>query len=754
MTDPGSVLKAPPPSFDEADAERIASQVFGVEGIATALRSERDQNFRIGDSWVLKLSNAGEDNDVLAMENAAMAHVLAADAHLPVPRLREAQAGGTIATVDGHFARMVELMPGELLAAADLSDAHLRGFGSTSARLGRAFRGFYHPAAGRVIQWDLRHAPALRALLDHCDPDDRELADGVLTRWERDVAACFSTLRAQVVHGDLSLDNALFGDGAQVSGVIDFGDTVHTAVLCDLAVALVSTMAGRDDPLRAGALVLDAYDAMTPLEPQELELLPLFIQMRLATSLVISAWRTDLYPDNSEYIASDSPRFRTLLTELVELGAEATAAALLTREDTPALVERRRRAFGPAMQSLTYERPIHMVSANGVWMTDAQGRRYLDAYNNVPVVGHSHPRVVEAIARQARLLNTNMRYLHGAAVELAERLLATVPPEIDTCLFVNSGSEANELAWRILTATNEHGGGVVTEHAYHGVTTATAALSPEEWFAQAAPPQIARIPAPDTYRLDGEWGERAATTLEVAFAELRGRGYEPGAVVIDSGYTSDGIFAPPPDYLATLIAHTRFAGAGFVADEVQAGHGRTGEHLWSFTASGAVPDAVTLGKPMGNGFPVAAVLLRGEVAAAMAERTTYFSTFGGNPVACAAALAVLDVIDEEDVIENARVVGAYLFGQLASLKASQPAVGDVRGRGLLIGVELVSDRDERTPDGALAARTVNGLRELGVLVGRCGKHDNVLKVRPPLVFTREHADCLVTTLDAVLAQER
>ena len=272
--------------------------------------------------------------------------------------------------------------------------------------------------------------------------------------------------------------------------------------------------------------------------------------MRLATSLAIAAWRVAMYPENAEYITLDSPRFRTLLEELQRLGAAVTTAALLSPDETGALVERRRRAFGPAMQSLTYDRPIHMVSASGVWMVDADGRRYLDAYNNVPVVGHSHPRVVDAIARQGRLLNTNMRYLHGAAVELAERLLETTPPELDTCVFVNSGSEANELAWRLLTTTTGRTGGVVTEHAYHGVTTATAALSPEEWYAQAPPAHVERIAAPDTYRggtLD--WGAHAVSSLTGALVALDDRGHEPAAVVIDSGYTSDGVFAPPAAYL-------------------------------------------------------------------------------------------------------------------------------------------------------------------------------------------------------------
>jgi 4-aminobutyrate aminotransferase-like enzyme/Ser/Thr protein kinase RdoA (MazF antagonist) len=767
--DAGEVLSAEPPSFTDADAARIALEVFGVEGVASALRSERDQNFRLdsadGETFVVKISNTGEDLAVLEMENEGMAHAVQVDPSLPVPAIRATVAGDPIGYAEGrpgqHLVRLVRFMPGALLEAEELDDRQLREFGATLARLGRALRGFFHPAAGRVLQWDLQHAPKLRPLLESIPPGaERDLVTGMLARWEADVAPRFGRLRAQVVHGDLSLDNTLFAPDGTVSGVIDFGDMSHTALLCDLGVGLVSTMSGRADALRAGAIVVAGYETVTPLEALERELLPAFVEMRLATSLAIAAWRVAMYPENAEYITTDSPRFVALLSELQALGGEAAAAALassaLSGVGGDELVRRRRRAFGPAMQKLTYDRPLHMVRAEGVWMIDAVGRRYLDAYNNVPVVGHSHPRVVDAIARQGRLLNTNMRYLHGAAVELAERLLATTPPELDTCLFVNSGSEANELAWRILTATTGHGGGIVTEHAYHGVTTATAALSPEEWSDQDPPANVARIPAPDGYRgryryEQPDYAERYAACLDDAVGSLRERGFEPGAVVIDSGYTSDGILTPPPVYLRELVRRAHDVGAGFVADEVQAGHGRTGEHLWSFTASGVVPDMVTLGKPMGNGYPVAAVLLRSDIAAAMSERTTYFSTFGGNPVACAAALAVLDVIEEDQLIENARVVGEYLREALRELASQHEVIGDVRGRGLLIGVELVRDRETREPNGPLASDVVNALRERGVLVGRCGKADSALKIRPPLVFDHANADLLVARLDEALA---
>jgi 4-aminobutyrate aminotransferase-like enzyme/Ser/Thr protein kinase RdoA (MazF antagonist) len=763
----GAVLSAAPPTLTADEAARVASELFGVEGVASELRSERDQNFLIetdGGGWVLKVSNAGEDPSVVEMENEALAHITRVDPDLPVPAVATTVEGSTVSSIDGpdsrHLVRLVELMPGEPRQAADLDDAALEALGRDLARLGRALQGFFHPAARRVLQWDLRHASGVRSLLPAIeDPSTAALVTRALDAWDADVAPHFDGLRAQLVHGDLSLDNALLDDRGRVVGIIDFGDITHTALLCDLAATLVSVMAGRDDPLASAATLLRGYQSVTPLEPQECDLLPGFVSMRLATSLAIAAWRLRLYPENAEYIMLDSGRFEALLELLQGIAPAAAAAAMTSRAGTSAgtaaLLRRRARVFGPGMQSLTYGRPIHMARAEGVWMIDVEGTRYLDAYNNVPVVGHSHPRVVAALAAQSRLLNTNMRYLHGAAVELAERLVATMPTEIDTCLFVNSGSEANELAWRILTTVGDRDGGVVTEFGYHGVTTATAALSPEEWAAQSPPSNIARIPAPDGYRgwyLRDEpgWAEAYAAHLDDAVAELASHGHEPGVVMVDGGFTSDGVVTPPAEYHHELLRRTHEAGALFVADEVQAGHGRTGEHLWSFMGAGIVPDAVTLGKPMGNGFPVAALLLRSELAAAMAERTTYFSTFGGNPVACAAALAVLDVIDEERLVRRAAETGAYLRDQLVSLAAAHQAIGEVRGRGLLVGVELVRDRETRAPDGARARRVVDGLRERGVLVGRSGKAGSALKIRPPLVFERAHVDLLVECLDDAL----
>ena len=311
------------------------------------------------------------------------------------------------------------------------------------------------------------------------------------------------------------------------------------------------------------------------------------------------------------------------------------------------------------------------MRGDGVWLYDVEGEPYLDCYNNVPVVGHCHPRVTDAIARQARLLNTNMRYLHDAAVELAERMVASMPAGsgLDTVLFVNSGSEANDTAWRLATAWTGAGGGLATRYAYHGVTQAIADLSPEEWRGGYHPPQVELFEPLDVYR-DATPPEDAADDLLRACERLQERGMLPAVTFVDGGFTSDGIVAPPAEYVRALAERTHEVGALYVADEVQAGHGRSGAALWSFDAMDVAADIVTMGKPMGNGHPVAALVTRREITERFAETTEWFSTFGGNPVACAAALAVLDVIEDERLVERAGRVGPALRAGSATWPAS------------------------------------------------------------------------------------
>jgi 4-aminobutyrate aminotransferase-like enzyme len=537
-------------------------------------------------------------------------------------------------------------------------------------------------------------------------------------------------LRAQVVHGDLNLDNVLLDDQDRIAAIVDFGDVGFSAQVADFAIGLASLVRGRpeEDVFRAARIAIDGYQSRIPLEPLELDVLADLVAARLAAIVTISAWRVERYPENAAYIQAWDDDSWALLEQFDAVGYDEVARELGAPQPvvpTSQLAKRRAAALGPALTNLSYSRAVHVVRGEGVWLYDADGNRLLDAYNNVPVVGHCHPRVTEAVVRQTRLLNTHARYLYEPLIELAERLAASMPPGsgLDTVMLVNSGSEANELAWRFALAATGGQGGIVTEHAYHGVTTAIADFSPEEWPASYRPANVETIAPPGPGGTDMQ---AALDRLQVPLA----------ATFLDGAFTSDGIRFPPPEEIAAIVDETHAAGGLFVADEVQAGHGRTGDHLWSFVRYGITPDFVTLGKPMGNGYPIAAAITRREIADRLAETTRVFSTFGGNPVAAQAALAVLDVIEDERLVENAARVGSRLIGSLEQLGL------EVRGCGLLVGVELASAEQ--------AERVVNQLRDEGILIGRTGRDEDVLKIRPPLVFADKHADQLASALREIL----
>jgi 4-aminobutyrate aminotransferase-like enzyme len=358
--------------------------------------------------------------------------------------------------------------------------------------------------------------------------------------------------------------------------------------------------------------------------------------------------------------------------------------------------------------------------------------------------------VTEAIARQGRRLNTNLRYLHEDAIELAERLVATMPEGLDTVLFVNSGSEANDLAWRLATTATGARGGMCTTFAYHGISEAIAPLSPESWPGGRQPEHIETWAPPDAMRGTDLSGAAFAAALE----RLRARGIAPAAVILDGALTSDGYPVPDPSLVQGWAAAARAAGALWIADEVQGGHGRTGAGLWSFERLGIVPDLVTLGKPMGNGHPVGAVITRRDLVRHFAEETVFFSTFGGNPVAAAASLAVLDIIADERLVARAADTGEQLRAAIRSAAAEAgPAgacVAEVRGLGLAIGVEICAADGSLAPDRAAAVTIREGLRQRGVLVGTAGRHGNVLKVRPPLVFGPEEVGVFAAAFRDVL----
>ncbi len=412
------------------------------------------------------------------------------------------------------------------------------------------------------------------------------------------------------------------------------------------------------------------------------------------------------------------------------------------------LLERRQKLLGSAYR-LFYTNPLHIVRGEGVWLYDADGRKYLDMYNNVPHVGHCHPHVVAAICEQVGKLNSHTRYLHENVLDYAERLTAKFADELDTAMFCCTGSEANELALRIARAATGGEGLIVTDYAYHGNTKAIHEISPEDCPLEELPSYVVTVPSPDCYRgryRGADAGEQYAAHVQEAVDTLKERGIRPAAFIIDTIISSDGVVAPPPGYLKKAADIIKASGGLFVADEVQPGFGRTGRHFWGFEADALVPDIVTMGKPMGNGHPIAAVVTRADMARAFSNTDGYFNTFGGNPVSCAAALAVLDVIENENLQQNAREVGKHIVTGLQLLADRNEIIGDIRGNGLFIAVELVKDRAERTPDPVNTDRIVNDLRDRGVLIGSIGRDDNILKLRPPMVLQLSEADLMLETL--------
>lgn len=470
---------------------------------------------------------------------------------------------------------------------------------------------------------------------------------------------------------------------------------------------------------------------------------------------------TDLLGRQGEFPGVALPRERSVWASfspdpnlLLRLPGETTYS------EPDDLANRREASFG-ANLSLSYDEPLHIVRGVGSYLYDPLGRGYLDCVNNVAHVGHERPEVVEAGRRQMGVLNTNTRYLHETVIEYAERLAALLPDPLSVCFFVNSGSEANELALRLARSHTGGTGVVAVESGYHGHTQALVDVSHYKHARKGgagAPRWVRTVPLPDDYR--GLYGrnesgraERYAGHVRDAFASMSTDGHAPAAFIAEAILSCAGQIEPPAGYLKAAYRNARSSGAVCIADEVQIGFGRVGSHMWGFQSGEALPDIVTLGKPMGNGHPIGAVVTTPAIAESFANGMEFFSTFGGNPVSAAIGLAVLDVLREDQLKEHAAVVGGTLKAGLATLAMHHGCIGDVRGRGLFLGIELVSSRSEKTPSAEIAHYVVNRAKELGVLLSADGPDHNVLKIKPPMTFSQQDAERLVETLDRVLGED-
>ena len=779
-------LQIPPPEITVKNIQEIALRKFGFVGATKSLGGERDQNFLIRQdnntqaSILLKVANPSEPDALLDLQCKALAHIHRQDPALPVPEVIKTTDGenwASIITDDGDQFRIraFDYLPGLPLYEAPADARLLRNLGRISGRLNLALRGFFHPAASHALAWDTQSIDRLSTLLENIrNHEIRTIIQVFLDQFATLVKPKLPSCRGQIIHNDLSFHNSVVEPKSptEIAGIFDFGDMIYAPLIQDIALSAAEFAAGLRDPVASSAEIVAGFHEVMPLEDEEFELLPDMIAGRLALCLLIDAWsqQQNSWQDARVHLDGWNEKVIEMLQSIQKLkpgdyqtilksacGLTATVQSTKSTKASDTAWIRRQHYLGNA-DYFAYDKALHLVKGEGVWLYDMSGKPYLDAYNNVPHTGHCHPRVVTAIARQTALLNTNTRYLYDALPDYAERLADTLPPGLDVCYFVSSGSEANDLAWRMARAWSGNSGGLVMENAYHGITEVTVDLSPaEKNFTGATSPHIAEIKAPDDFR--GNWKRdnpdrsvHYAQYCADAIAELEQHGHRPAAFFMDMILSTSGILTPPPGYTADVFQQVRAAGGLCIADEVQSGFGRLGTAMWGFERESVIPDIVTLGKPIAAGYPMGLVVTTRNIANKFNQSWEFFSTTGGNPVACAAATAVLEVMQKEQLMENACRMGEQLGNGIRQLQKQYPIIGDVRGAGLFIGVELILDRETLKPAAKETIAIANTLKDDGVLIGIDGIYLNVLKIRPPMVFNQHNVIFLLDRLENALGK--
>jgi 4-aminobutyrate aminotransferase-like enzyme/Ser/Thr protein kinase RdoA (MazF antagonist) len=747
-----AVFDNPRPSVGPAMAAQITLDHYLIAGVAVPLAGERDRSFKItseSGQYVLKIGNTADHPDALEGQGAAVEWALSSDPSLPLAEVVRTNSGDLAGRSPQHALQLTRFIDGTRPPAVKTSPTFRREVGTIAARLSRALRGFDHPALHRAFPWTLGRLPELAPLLKHVSTEHRDAIAEVIERFDQRVIPALDRLPGQATHGDINPENIVVdsADPELIVGLFDFGDLSWGPRVIEVGIAAAYQCFG-SEPVAAMCQVVSAFHLMDPLQPIEIELVPDLVAARCAQSLLMAGRHVATTSENVDYATGDVELMWETLKRLEDIDPREVASRLRAvcglphgdhREFEDAMALRKQR-LAPSL-SLSYDKPVHLSRGEGVWLIENDGTRLLDAYNNVPHVGHSHPQVALALAGQSRRLSTNTRYLVDSVNEYADRLARLLPDPLSVVWFVNSGSEANDLAYRIARTVTGNRGVIITENAYHGSTAATAAMSPEEQGADDPEPWLARVGGADLLE-DQEAADRISSDLDRARDQLSRNREEPAMLIFDTVFSSDGIFDMPLGLLTVARGWADDTGSLLVADEVQGGFGRVGTRFWGFASDPAIPDIVTLGKPMGNGYPLAAVVTSHEIADAFARKAHFFSTFAGSPVAAAAGNAVLDVVQSEGLPAKAEAVGTYLRKQIQDL--GHDAIIDVRGPGLFLGVEM--------PDSALAAKTVNGMRRRRVLIGSTGPNGQVLKIRPPLVCSHHHIDILVEALHESLEE--
>lgn len=747
-----------------------AMDVYAIKKI----NGYEDHNFLIEDAsggkFIAKLTPNPDNLAFLEAQLEVMDFLRAMDKEIKIqevlPNLNDKHLTVVHADDKTFYLRVLSFLDGTFIGdLKEFPDAVFESLGTLLATMDRHLAGFSHPAAYRFTEWDLAQVINCREHLHHIkDHEKRTMADYFLLQYEMEVLPVRHQLRKAVIHNDANDYNVLVKDAA-VSGIIDFGDMVESQLINNVAIACTYAMFKSDSPLNRAVSLVSSYHKTYPLTENELSVLYDLIAARLCMSVITSA-RLRSESDNAHHFISENDAWK-LMYQWIKINPLLAQDqfnlccgyhSVLGKEKEDLQLKKERKDVVGANLSISYKKNLKVIKGALQYLYDDKGGTYIDCVNNVSHVGHCHPIVVRAMQKQLAKLNTNTRYLHDSLVTYAKMITASLPPKLKVCYFCNSGSEANDLAIRISRHFTRQKDVIVLDHAYHGTSTVAMELSPYKFDGKGGAgkqPYIHKGMNPDLYRGnyrydDNAAGEKYAADIADIIKGLAEKGTGIAAFICETLLGVGGQIPLPEGYLKEVYQHVRAAGGLCIADEVQVGFGRVGEKFWGFELQEVEPDIVVLGKPIGNGHPLAAVVLTEEVAAAFNNGMEYFNTYGGNPVSMETGIAVLNVIRDEELQQHALDTGNYLVLGLKKLMQKHKIIGDVRGKGLFVGAELVRDRQTLEPAVPEIDEIVEEMRNRGFLMSTDGPLHNVLKIKPPMLFNIDNAASFLRNLDEVL----
>jgi len=764
------------PDFTAKEAVQLAEKFFGIKGAAKPLSSYIDQNFLITavdkKKYVLKIFNSLE-NPVFIQNQSAATSVLKKKTGYLFPGFVSSVNNESIEKVEKNGVTFVSCLlnfvDGKFISEVKNPSVNLAAqTGSFLGKMDKVLENLNLPSQNYELRWNPDNFRKIYDLAQSiANEKDKNTVLYFLNLYRDEVVPQMHKLRRQLIHNDANDSNFLIDEKTnKITGLIDFGDMSHTFRINELAVALAYMMMGRENPVENVLPVIRAYNGVNKLEEIELGFLYHFIVLRLCTSVSISAADKMKNPLNAHITVSEKSAWELLRKFIVidpfyakNKFRSACGLKPLTPDGKPIseLLSARHEHLGKAL-SLSYNKPLKITRGLFQYLFDEKGNPYLDTVNNVCHVGHCHPVVVESAKSQIAMLNTNTRYLHDNIVEYAEKLTATLPGKLKVCYFVCSGSEANELALRMAKAHTGSDDFIVIDHAYHGNTNSVINISPYKFNGpggKGCPVNTHIVPIPDLYRGifredDPFAPKKYACEVNKILDGLKKMNRKPAAFIAESVSGVAGQIVWPEGYLQDVYKMVRKAGAVCIADEVQTGFGRIGTHMWAFQAQGVIPDIVVMGKPIGNGHPLAAVVTTAEIARSFENGMEYFNTFGGNPVSCAIGNAVLDVIKKEKLMENAHETGMFFKSELVKLQKKYELIGIVRGEGLFLGFEMVQDRISRIPAVKETSLIAEGMKKHGILASVDGPFHNIIKIKPPICFNRENVKYYINSLKNIL----